>query len=183
MLRVVQVQIAWLLIESEEERVRRSLARAVHIRNIVRTESLSPIVPARCCSCVDEREALAAVGTSTFFIEVDRDVRHARLPAELQQECWIIERPGRGVNHVAADAAVLTRFEGLLAELHKLVLSGKTLPSIRSDIGRIDTSRGSTVEAVTCAAICRIAIFRSREPQVIGKREVFFSTRQQVADR
>src|SRR5215469_15130966 len=90
-LRVVEVQIARLLVESEEERVRRSLARAVHVRNAVRTEALSPIVPARRGRRVDERKTLAAIRTGAFVVEIDCHVRNSRLPTELQQESRIIE--------------------------------------------------------------------------------------------
>ncbi len=119
-------------------------------------EALRPVVPAGGPGRVYPFQRLLAVGGRAFLVQVDRHARNAGLPRQLKQQRRVVERPGRGVDHVAADAAVFggqrrivaagrNRIgERLHAELDERILAEQALPAHRRSPGqrRIDAAAG-----------------------------------------
>src|SRR5207237_961421 len=146
---VVRVEPLGVVVQREEEEVGvgaggRTLTWAVHVGHAIGAEALRPIIPAAGLGRVDQREGHAAIWCRAFLVEVDGHAGHVRRPAGVDQQRGIIERPGRGVNHLAEDAAGLTGRVGLLPEFNEAVLAGEALPALGAEPKRrIDTAGGA----------------------------------------
>ena len=160
-LRVGAIEPLRAVLQRREERARRVLPRTVHVgdhRPSVgpQVKALGPVVPAGRPGRVHPFQRLLAVGGRAFLVQVDRHARNAGLPRQLKQQRRVVERPGRGVDHVAADAAVFggqrrivaagrNRIgERLHAELDERILAEQALPAHRRSPGqrRIDAAAG-----------------------------------------
>src|SRR5439155_1035486 len=70
-----------------------------------------------------------AVGSQPLLVEVDLDVRNQRLPAELQEQLRIVERPCRRIDDMSVDPPVFGGRGGRgwgkrpLAEFEEVVLA------------------------------------------------------------
>ena len=151
-LRTRRVEPLLAVLQCREERAGGVLPGAVHVGNLRhavggKVEALRPVVPARRRRGVDQLQALGAVlGVDSLLVQVDLHARHARLPAQLQQERRIVERTRRGVDHLAGDAAVLAGVELLHAEFDEAVLAEQALPALGVSPGLrgIDAAGGKT---------------------------------------
>ncbi len=109
-LRVVQIEILRLVLNREVENICGILTRAAHVGLIgVWIEPLRPSVPAAGLGGVHHGERAAAIRRRPHAVEVDGDIRHHRLPRQLQQQGRIVERACRSVYDMTADTAVLAR--------------------------------------------------------------------------
>ena len=112
----------------------------------------------------------------SLLVKVDGDIRNQRFPTELQKQRRVVKRTGRGIDHMAVDAAVLAGRVGLLAEFEERVLSGEALPALV-------TTQGGSIRPVESPRRCSLprtsrnreagairvgAIDRARYPQVGG---------------
>ncbi len=171
--RSVRVQRLRTVLQGEVERTGGLDTRAAHVGNGpavagvqrqgsvgIAAEALRPVVEARGRGRVDEFQGLRAVGRSGFLVQIEPHIRDAGLPAELQQQGGIIERPGRGVNHVTANAAVLTRGIRLLAEFDEITEPEQTLPPFTGNPRRIDAPAGRVIGTGARKPIVRIATGR-----------------------
>ena len=162
---VVCVQPHRLIEQREEEQIGvrtgvPTLTRAVHVGHAVGTEALSPVVPAAGLGGVDQGEGLAAIRRRSFLVEVDGHIGNVRSPAGVDQERGIIERPSRGINDLAVDAAGLAGDKRLLAELEEAVLAREALPAFRPEPeGRINSASGAT-RATRCKRNCGVCAVR-----------------------
>src|SRR5207302_8173318 len=171
-LRAGRVEPQLAVHQDLEERTRRVLPRAVHVRNAVRTEALRPVVPARGLRGVDERQGGGAVLRRAFLVQVDLHARHTRLPAQLQQQSRVVERTRRGVDHVSLDAAVLAGIEGLHAPFDEAVLAQQALPALAGAYPRGTDASARTAPALARGAVGARAIPGARNPQIGGQRHV-----------
>ena len=167
-LGVVEVEVVWLVIQREEEQVgddaaacqsiacRRALSGAVHVgRDAIGPEALRVIVPTAGLRgvhlCQGRRDA---VGGKTFLVKVDGDVGNQRLPLCLNQHLRVVERPGRCIDDMALDAAVLAGDVGLLAEFEEVVLTWEALPAFHSARPWVIDASGGELGRAACYRRC-----------------------------
>ena len=126
-------------------------------------EALRPVVPAAGRGGIHERQALGAVRRRAFLVQIDLHVRHAGLPAQLQQQRRVVERPRRGVDHMALDAAVLAGLERLHAEFDEAVLAEQALPAFARAPSPDRCGRSN--RSATIGIKCRIVGRCNRRPR------------------
>ena len=96
-----------------------------------KVEALRPVVPARRRGRVHQREVLVATLVGRLAVQVELDVRDARFPTQLQEQCRIVKGPRGRVDHVALDTAVLVLGERPHRKLDEVVLAEQALPALR----------------------------------------------------
>ena len=138
------------------------LARAVHVRDVTRigagaghqrvaigiaAEALRPVVPARrSWWCRPASGRSLPIGIDGLLVEVDRDARHAGLPAQLQRQRRVVERPRRGVDHVAGMPPFSPALKGRTPNSNEGVLA-RAVPASPGSCPRAAAGRSIPVEA------------------------------------
>ena len=144
--RVVRIQVVGLVVQREEEEVRRgaagrALSGAVHVGHAIRTKTLCPIIEAAGLGGINQLQGRSdVVCCHALLVEVDGDIGNERLPTELKEKRRVVERPGRGIDNVPADAAVFALRIRRLPEFEEVVLAGEALPAFRQHPRRVDAA-------------------------------------------